>query len=101
MSSVIITVAKGTPVVAFQGDDVNILIIDTDRQDEYLYGELVCCITGVNEDGTLNLRGLYTLDGSKTTGNVYGVQPEDVSFYQEDDDLESDDEEDFLLDEDE
>jgi hypothetical protein len=82
MKQVVITVIGGVADIAFQDDDVDVTIIDLDNEDTYLYKDNhVCIIDNVNDDGTVDLKCLYSLDKSGSSRYFNSVPVSDISFY--------------------
>jgi hypothetical protein len=93
MSKVIVTITHGDAEVAFQSPDVEVLVINTDRIEYYLYKDnLVCRILNVNDDGTVNIKSVDSLDGMRNNRVLRSVSIEDLEYHSSDDDLEEDEE---------
>jgi hypothetical protein len=86
MNTVIIEVLGGVASVACQSDDVTVLILDNDSIELYTYGAAVCRVVSVNDDCTLNLRVVDTLDGSKIQRNIMNVPADQIEFHSSDED---------------
>jgi hypothetical protein len=96
METVIVTIDHNYAEITFQSPDVNVLIVNKDRIDYYLYQDnLVCRIRDVNDDGTVNVESVDTLDGKRNNRIIRSVSIEDLGFYSSEDDLDED-EEDWL-----
>lgn len=95
METVVIKVSRGVAEVAYQSENVDITIIDVDSGDQYIYKNCICEVSNINDDGTLNLKCVDTLDGSRNNKNLMNIPAGDISFYASGDDI------DDLLEEDE
>jgi hypothetical protein len=86
MPIVVIAITEEGTEVAFQSDDtIDVCIFDLTSDDLYLHNEQTCRVTGVNDDGTINIK--YTSSNHRVRYNV--PASEVVLYYCEDDDIDS------------
>jgi len=97
MTELVIITKDGDNVnIEFQTDDVYVLIVDP--EEKYVYNGMACCITGVNDDGTVNVKILYSLDGVHSPKFLNNVPASELSlYYSQEDDFTSDLDDDFDL----
>jgi len=87
MERAIITVKGGVAEEVFRSKGVDVLIIDFDNDDIYLYKHnLLCKITAIDDEtGTLTLKCVDTTDGSANNRVFDNVSTEDISYFGQDD----------------
>jgi hypothetical protein len=94
MSTVVIKVVHGIAEVAYQSEETSVTIVRMGSGDLYLYQNYICEISAVNDDGTLNLKCVDTLDGRINNANLLNIPADDVSFFALGEDSDLDDEDD-------
>lgn len=83
----VVVTTGGVTTVAFSDPDVEVVIIDLDNNDTYLYKEMLCKIISVGDDGTVDLKCIDESDGRKFNRRFMGVPIEQIEYYGSDDDL--------------
>lgn len=82
MDTVIITTKAGNVNIVYQPDTVDVLVIDLEAGDFYLYKDnFICTISSVSDDGYLNLRCVESIDGGKHASAFLNVPAKDIEFY--------------------
>lgn len=88
MKTTLIVVNDGEVTVVAPEGATPFLVINMGEADNYIYkNNLICQITAVNEDGSLNLKCVDSLDGSMNNRILMSVSPEDIEFYSHSDEL--------------
>jgi len=84
-SKVIIVITEEGADVAYQSDGTDVLIFDLTSDDLYLHKEMVCRVTSVNDDGTVDIRYIGANNRVR-----YNVPASEVSlYYSETEDIDS------------
>lgn len=92
MEKVVISVVGGVASVEFQTEDVGVCIFDLDSDPLYLYkDEFVCSVTGVNDDGTVDIKLVSSLNDKPMNRTILGVPAGMLSYYSSDSDFLDDD----------
>lgn len=85
MSKAVLVVSGGVPEVVFQDETVEVYIFDLDIDETYLYrNNFVCRVLSVDNDGSVTLRCIDTLDATSANRSFIGVDPSELDFYDSD-----------------
>lgn len=92
MSTVVVGIKDGEVSVEFSSPDVDVCVFDLDKQDIYLYKDnIVCSVYQINDDGTVDIKCLDTLDGSPHNRSLRNVPACDLSYYSSSEDFDETD----------
>lgn len=94
MNKAVVVIKEGSAEVMFQNDDINVIIINMDKQELFIYkNEFICRVTAVNDDGTVDLKCIDVMNESESYigRNFMRVLAEELWFYAEETDSIDDD----------
>lgn len=88
----VVTIDHGKLDIDFCPDSMNVLVVDLDADNQlFLYkGNIVCKITKVNGDGTVNVRCTDSIDKSTYKRILIDVPAGDLEVYSDDDSFDDD-----------
>lgn len=91
----VVQINDGVADVAYQPDGVEVVIINLDSNDLYIYKDVfICQVTQINDDGSVNLKCVDTTDNKLGNRNFVNVPAQEIEYYGDGDDIVEDWEED-------